>query len=132
MTLSSDVLEYNASLDAENGRIGSHLAERISHAIAAADCKVWHGHPVWFIDGNPIVGYSLKKSGMQVLFWSGQSLTAAALRPLGKFKAAFLDVPNLETFDEPSFEALLAEAVSVQWNYLGLPKLGRLEKLTNF
>ena len=132
MNSNSDILEYNSSLDAENARIGERLCERISQAIPNADSKVWHGHPVWFIDGNPIVGYSLKKSGMQVLFWSGQSFTSAVLKPLGKFKAAILDVPNLETCDEPAFKALFAEAITVQWNYAGLPKQGRLEKLTDF
>ena len=38
-----------------------------------AENKIWHAHPVWFLDGNPVVGYSKQKVGVVLLFWSGQS-----------------------------------------------------------
>ncbi|MFM7857164.1 MAG: hypothetical protein ACKO96_35905, partial [Flammeovirgaceae bacterium] len=36
-----------------------------------AENKIWHSHPVWFLDGNPIVGYSKQKKGIRLMFWSG-------------------------------------------------------------
>lgn len=31
------------------------------------------GAPVWFLDGNLIVGYDILKDGVRLLFWSGLS-----------------------------------------------------------
>lgn len=45
-------------------------------------------HPVWFLDGNPVVGYSKLKDSVRLLFWSGQSFRSTGLEPEGKFKAA--------------------------------------------
>lgn len=132
MKIGQDIQEYQVELSAENLEICSTLDKLISKAIPKAEGKVWHGHPVWFLDGNPVVGYSLKKSGIEVLFWSGQSFKAAGLIPLGKFKAAKLEVPTLKGLDKKQFADWLAEAVKIQWDYANLPKKRALEKLTKF
>jgi hypothetical protein len=62
----------------------------IESNLIGTESKVWHGHPVWFLNGNPIVGYSKLKSGIQLLFWSGQSFEEMSLINTGKFKAAYL------------------------------------------
>jgi hypothetical protein len=87
---------------------------------------------VWFIDGNPVVGYSLKKAGIEVLFWSGQSFKLEGLRAIGKFKAAGIAVPTIKDLNKKAMSAWLAEAVAIQWDYQNLPKKRALTKLTKF
>jgi hypothetical protein len=69
-------------------RICDHLAKLIDHELPEAESKVWHGSPVWFIDGNPVAGYGALRNSVQLLFWSGQSFGEDALKAEGKFKAA--------------------------------------------
>ena len=64
------------------------LHDEICSVLPEAENKVWHGHPVWFLDGNPVVGYSVLKSGPRLLFWRGQSFDEPGLTPEGTFKAA--------------------------------------------
>ena len=128
----SDIAAYNEKLGQPEQSIALELCALISKNLPAAEGKVWHGHPVWFIDGNPIVGYSLKKSGIEMLFWSGQSFRADALRAIGKFKAAALSIPNQVALDPKLITALLSEAKTIQWDYANLPKKRELEKLGDF
>ena len=132
MNTGADILDYNKTLSAEELEIANALCELIEKHLPQAAGKVWHGHPVWFIGGNPIVGYSLKKSGIEMLFWSGQSFNASGLRALGKFKAAALSVPTLNDLDAKVIGAYLVEAKAIQWDYENLPKKRELEKLTDF
>ena len=57
----------------EERRICQTLGASIEKLLPGADCKLWHGHPVWFLDDNPIVGYSKLKAGIRLMFWSGAS-----------------------------------------------------------
>ena len=132
MNLPSDIAAYNEKLGKPEHSIALELCAHISINLPAAEGKVWHGHPVWFIDGNPIVGYSLKKSGIEMLFWSGQSFKSDALRAIGKFKAAALSIPNQDALDAKLITALLSEAKTIQWDYANLPKKRELEKLSDF
>lgn len=132
MKIGQDILDYESELSQEYVEIGSALSKLFAKALPKAEGKVWHGHPVWFLDGNPVVGYSLKKSGIEVLFWSGQSFKLAGLTPLGKFKAAKLEVPSLKGLDKSQLTEWLAEAIKIQWDYANLPKKRALLKLTKF
>ena len=125
-------MDYQSELSVEDAEIGTAIIKLISKALPKAEGKVWHGHPVWFIDGNPVVGYSLKKAGIEVLFWSGQSFKLAGLTPLGKFKAAKLEVPTVKGLDKKQLTEWLAEAIKIQWDYANLPKKRALVKLTKF
>jgi hypothetical protein len=64
--------EYNANQEGEFRTICEQLAELISNFLPEAEGKIWHAHPVWFLEGNPIVGYSKQKPGIRLLFWSGK------------------------------------------------------------
>ena len=132
MNLPSDIAAYNEKLGKPEHSIALELCAHISKNLPAAEGKVWHGHPVWFIDGNPIVGYSLKKSGIEMLFWSGQSFKLEGLRAIGKFKAAGIAVPSVKALDKKSMTAWLAEALEIQWDYQNLPKKRALVKRTKF
>jgi hypothetical protein len=132
MVYGKDILEYNKALANAQREIAGQLCLTIEKYLTKAEAKVWHGHPVWFIGGNPIVGYSLKKSGIEVLFWSGQSFLTPGLAPVGKFKAAGFAVPDLESLDSKALVKWLKESKAIQWDYLNVVKKKKLEKLTDF
>ena len=79
---------YNNLLDETDKVICDTLAKEITKNLPAAENKIWHRHPVWFLEGNPIVGYSKLKDSVRLLFWSGQSFDESGLVPEGSFKAA--------------------------------------------
>lgn len=132
MRIGQDIQNYQSELSADEAEIGAALIRLITKSLPAAEGKVWHGHPVWFLDGNPIVGYSLKKAGIEVLFWSGQSFKLEGLRAIGKFKAAGVAVPSIKALDKKAMTAWLAEAIAIQWDYQNLPKKRALSKRTKF
>ncbi len=122
--------EYNAAQSPEDRRICELLAREIDRALPDAENKVWHGHPVWFLDGNPIVGYSKLKGCLRLLFWSGQSFSTPGLSPEGKFKAAEARFESAEQADVQSLRRWLAESRDVQWDYKNIVKRrGVLERL---
>ena len=115
--LPDDIRAYNEGLDEESRAICDLLLETIEAELPDAERKVWHAHPVWFFDGNPVVGYDRLKASVRLLFWSGQSFTSPGLAAEGTFKAA---EARYTAPDEVDFELLrrwLAEARDVQWNY---------------
>jgi hypothetical protein len=77
----SDILAYNTTQSPVDLAICTILAEKIDSILIEAENKIWHGHPVWFLDNNPVVGYSKKKRGIVLLFWSGQSFDEENLKP---------------------------------------------------
>ena len=106
------------------------LRAGIDRALPEAEAKVWHAHPVWFLEGNPIVGYSKLKDCVRLLFWSGQSFAAPGLAPEGKFKAAEARYRSPAEIDRTALAGWLAEARDVQWDYRNIVKRkGRLERL---
>lgn len=108
------------------------LAEHIRNGLPLAVSKVWHGAPVWFLEDNPIVGYWVRKRGVQLLFWSGQSFQTPGLTAEGKFKAADLRVLHVDQLDAAQLAAWLQEAAVKQWDYRNLIKRrGVLERLGN-
>lgn len=122
--------DYNASLDPADREIADVLARTIDEHLPEAENKIWHRHPVWFLGGNPIVGYSKLKGCVRLLFWSGQSFDEVDLKPEGTFKAAEARYTSVEQIDLDALARWLAKARSIQWNYRDLVKRkGRLERL---
>ncbi|MGB0177100.1 MAG: DUF1801 domain-containing protein, partial [Owenweeksia sp.] len=81
--------DYNNSLSEGDQAICNHLAREIDQHLPEAENKIWHAHPVWFLEGNPIVGYSKQKKGIRLMFWSGASFEEEGLSARGqKFKDA--------------------------------------------
>jgi len=132
MNLSEDVRAFNENLGDSERQIAVQLCSLIFESMPNAEGKVWHGSPVWFLEGNPIVGYSHRKTGIELLFWSGQSFASPGLRPMGKFKAAALSIPTLEQLNSELITACLVEAKVIQWDYQNLPKRKVLVKLGDF
>jgi hypothetical protein len=71
--MNQDIRDYNEKQVSEDKKIYDRLLEIIIAEFPEVECKIWHAHPVWFLDGNPIVGYHKLKNGIRLLFWSGQS-----------------------------------------------------------
>ena len=123
-------LSYNAAQASADQLTCDLLALEIDLALPEAENKLWHAHPVWFLDGNPVVGYSKLKGGVRLLFWSGQSLAAPGLHPEGKFKAAEARFASVDQIDIAALRGWLAECRVVQWDYKNIVRRkGVLERL---
>jgi hypothetical protein len=126
----TDTKTYNKAQAPGDRAICQLLADEIDLGLPTAENKVWHAHPVWFLDGNPIVGYSKLKSGVRLLFWSGQSFKEQGLKKEGTFMAAEARYTAADEIDTKKLRRWLAEARDVQWDYKNLiRRKGRLERL---
>lgn len=126
----ADTHAYNKKQSAADRAICTLLAGEIDSALPDAENKVWHAHPVWFLDGNPIVGYSKMKDSVRLLFWSGQSFKTPGLAKEGTFKAAEARYTSVDDVDAKRLAKWLAESVDVQWDYKNIVKRkGKLERL---
>src|SRR5690554_7586205 len=129
--MNPDVQKYNNELLHNHKAICDVLAQQINDYLPEAESKIWHSHPVWFLDGNPTVGYSKQKLGIRLMFWSGADFEEPGLNVLGKkFKDAsvfFNDASEVNTTD---IRRWLKKAQEIQWDYKNLVKRkGRLERL---
>ena len=125
-----EIEAYHATLPDAARAVCDLLAREIHAALPDADGKVWHRHPVWFLDGNPVAGYSLLKGGVRLLFWSGQSFDEPGLHPEGRFKAAEARYADVAQVDVEALRRWLGKARDIQWDYQHLVKRkGRLERL---
>ena len=126
----ADPRKYNQSQAPADRAICTLLARQIDTHLPEAENKVWHAHPVWFLDGNPIVGYSKLKNCVRLLFWSGQSFDEDGLEQEGTFKAAEARYTAADQVDTDKLQRWLAEARDIQWDYKNLiRRKGRLERL---
>lgn len=127
-----DIQAYHRAQAAGDAALCEALASEISLALPDADSKVWHGHPVWFLAGNPIVGYSRLKGGVRLMFWSGQSFDEPGLAVAGslKFKAAEARYTDVSQIDTEALRRWLEKARRIQWDYKNVVRRkGMLERL---
>jgi hypothetical protein len=130
MPIHDDIEAYNAAQSAGDQRICSALAEAIDRHLKGAECKIWHRHPVWFLEGNPIVGYSKLKDCVRLLFWSGQSFDEPGLAVEGSFKAAEARYTAVDQIAAKDLKRWLMKASEIQWDYKNIMKRkGKLERL---
>lgn len=126
----TDTASYNAALEPADREVCDLLAQDIRRHLPEAENKIWHGHPVWFLDGNPVVGYSKLKHCVRLLFWSGQSFEEDALAKEGSFQAAEARFTAADQIDTAALARWLAKARDIQWDYKNLVRRkGRLERL---
>ncbi len=125
------IADFNAAQDQADREICAGLRAIIDEHLTGAESKIWHAHPVWFLDGNPIVGYSKLKGCVRLLFWSGQSFETPGLKPEGTFKAAEARYTAASDIDSDLLIRWLGEARTVQWDYKSIiKKKGRLDRLS--
>lgn len=112
-----DTVKYNNVLAAEDQEIAQLLAREIDKNLTEAENKIWHAHPVWFLEGNPVVGYSKLKTCIRLLFWSGQSFEEEGLQNEGSFKAAEARYTAADQVNTKDLKRWLAKARDIQWDY---------------
>ena len=126
-----EILKYNEKREPSDKDICDVLAGEIDRGLTGAESKIWHAHPVWFLDGNPIVGYSKQKLGIRLMFWSGADFNEVGLNIIGKkFKDAsvfFLDASEIK---KTPLRRWLKKAKVIQWDYKNIVRRkGTLKKL---
>ncbi|MFN8393426.1 MAG: DUF1801 domain-containing protein [Bacteroidia bacterium] len=129
--MDASIADYNAQQTPEEHYICNILAQEIIAQLPDATYKIWHRHPVWFLDGNPVVGYSKRKVGINLMFWSGQSFDEPDLKNEGSFKAAEIRYTEAAQIQLPDLHRWLAKSRSIQWDYKNIVKRkGVLERLS--
>lgn len=124
-------LKYNELQEPGHKEICELLAREIDRHLPDAENKIWHAHPVWFLDGNPTVGYSNQKQGIRLMFWSGADFEEAGLNVVGKkFKDASVFYNDVSEIRETELQRWLRKAHEIQWDYKNIVRRkGRLERL---
>lgn len=130
-TMHQDIQAYNARQNVTDAVICSRLAQALDTELSEAESKCWHGHPVWFINQNPIVGYNKQKSGIRLMFWSGADFGDVKLNVRGaKFKDASIFYNYVEEINPEDLKRWLQISKVIQWDYKNIVKRkGKLEKL---
>lgn len=129
--MNKDIKAYHSKLLKSDKTICDILEKEISKNLSDAENKVWHAHPVWFFDGNPIVGYSKQKEGIRLMFWSGADFGDKKLKPgTGKFKDASVFFTDAKQIDLSALKKWLKKSREIQWDYKNIVKRkGKLEKI---
>jgi uncharacterized protein YdhG (YjbR/CyaY superfamily) len=127
--MADDILTYNQAQTEYD--ICNALASLIDKKLKNAESKIWHAHPVWFLEGNPIVGYSKQKKGIRLMFWSGADFEEEELNILGgKFKDASIFYNSLDEINSDNIKRWLEKSIQIQWDYKNIVKRkGKLERL---
>lgn len=118
--INPDIKKYNKAVAEKN--ICNLLASEIDKQLPEAENKIWHRHPVWFLDGNPVVGYAQLKESVQLLFWSGQTFKEEGLDKEGSFKAAQKRYTSIDQVDVKKLARWLKKAKEIQWDYKNIVK----------
>jgi uncharacterized protein YdhG (YjbR/CyaY superfamily) len=129
--MNSAIQAYNDKQTTDDKKICDLLATTIDKELTEAENKIWHAHPVWFLDGNPIVGYSKQKPGIRLMFWSGADFEEEKLNVRGeKFKDASVFYSMAEQINTKDLKRWLKKSREIQWDYKNIVKRkGRLERL---
>lgn len=129
--MKEEIQAYNNKQSTIEKEICDLLATIIDGELTKAENKIWHAHPVWFLDGNPIVGYSKLKAGIRLMFWSGAGFEEEKLKAgTGKFKDASICYTSPDQVDLTALKSWLKKSREIQWDYKNLVKRkGQLERL---
>ncbi|HSP88384.1 MAG TPA: DUF1801 domain-containing protein [Ignavibacteriaceae bacterium] len=129
--MKEEIQKYNNRQIKVDKEICDLLAKTIDRELTEAENKIWHAHPVWFLDGNPIVGYSKLKAGIRLMFWSGAGFEEDKLKPgTGKFKDASIIYTSVEQINVKDLKGWLEKSRSIQWDYKNIIKRkGKLKRL---
>ena len=130
-TSATTIAKYNRSHTKKIQDICTFLEQTIAQNLKKGESKIWHGSPVWFIEGNPIVSYSVRKNAtVSLMFYSGQSFEEQELQATGKFKAAEIFFADVKEIKITHLKRWLKNATEIQWDYKNIVKRkGVLEKV---
>ena len=129
--MKEEIQIFNNKQTTSDKEICDLLAKTISGVLTEAENKIWHKHPVWFLNGNPIVGYSKQKKGIRLMFWSGADFEEEGLSIKGKkFKDASIFYNTVSDIDTKLLKRWLKKSREIQWDYKNIVRnKGRLERL---
>lgn len=129
--IAREIQAYNDAQLPGDKAICEALANAITKHLPEAENKIWHRHPVWFLDGNPIVGYSKQKPGIRLMFWSGVGFEEEGLAVKGgKFKDASVFYQDVADISLKDLKRWLEKSREIQWDYKNIVKRkGLLERL---
>ncbi len=109
--MKKEIQDYNDKQVTDCKGICDRLATIIDKGLPEAENKIWHAHPVWFLEGNPIVGYSKEKLGIRLMFWSGADFEEENLSIRGeKFKDASIFYNRVSDIESTSLERWLQKS----------------------
>lgn len=129
--MNDEIKQYNNNQNATDKEICDLIRMSIDIELTEAESKIWHSHPVWFLDGNPTVGYSKQKNGIRLMFWSGADFDEVYLNSKGqKFKDASIFYVNTTEINKDELTRWLKKSREIQWDYKNIVKRkGKLERL---
>ena len=129
--MNPEIIIYNQSQISTDIEICDLIAQIIDSELTGSESKIWHAHPVWFLDGNPIVGYSKQKKGIRLMFWSGADFEEDDLKIRGaKFRDASIFINTVEEINTKDLKRWLKKSRDIQWDYKNIVKRkGQLERL---
>lgn len=129
--MNTDIQAFNDKQSPNDKTICALLATTIDRELPEAENKIWHGHPVWFLDGNPVVGYSKQKPGWRLMFWSGADFEEEKLNVKGKkFKDASVFFTATDQINAKDLKRWIQKSKEIQWDYKNIVKRkGKLERL---
>jgi hypothetical protein len=121
--MNAEIQAYNNGHTTVDKQMCDLLATTIDSELTEAESKIWHAHPVWFLDGNPIVGYSKQKAGWRLMFWSGAGFEDEKLNVVGKkFKDASIFYTSVEQVNTKDLKCWLKKSREIQWDYKNIVK----------
>jgi len=126
-----DIKAFNRGQENGDRQICELLASQIDKHLPDALSKIWHRHPVWFLDDNPTVGYSRLKAALRLMFWSGADFEEEALQPgTGKFKDASIVYSSVREVNLQDLQRWLEKSRDIRWDYKNLARRkGKLIRL---
>lgn len=129
--MNPEIKKYNEQHPSTEKEICDQLATLINKELKDAESKIWHAHPVWFLQGNPIVGYSKQKAGIRLMFWSGADFEEEGLNVIGKkFKDTSIFYTTPTEIKPAELKRWLKKSKVIQWDYKNIVKRkGVLEKI---
>lgn len=130
-TMKEEIQAYNNKQSVVDKEICDLLARTIAGELTEAENKIWHAHPVWFLEGNPIVGYSKLKNCIRLMFWSGADFEEEQLAAgTGKFRDASIRYTSVDQIDLSDLKRWLKKSRRIQWDYKNIVKRkGQLKRL---
>jgi hypothetical protein len=129
--MNADIKAYIEAQESTDREICERLAAEIDKRLPEAQSKIWHRHPVWFLEGNPIVGFSKLKTGVRLMFWSGADFSENRLMlGTGKFKDASITYASVDEVRTAELARWLKKSREIQWDYKNIYKTkGKLKRI---
>ena len=129
--MNADIKAYIEEQKSSDSEICELLSAEIDKRLPESQSKIWHRHPVWFLEGNPIVGFSKLKAGIRLMFWSGADFSEDRLKPgTGKFKDASITYTSVDEVRKAELARWLKKSREIQWDYKNIYKTkGKLNRI---